>query len=152
MKKYLTWDEYITDCANAAGVASNFGPFTAVLGVARGGLIPATIIAHKLGIKRVFSLGVTYYDGDIKRDAPIVYQQLPAEIEYENVLIVDEVLDTGETWEHVIKHELERCRCNNYHFLALYSKDLYDKFKLSSLKMIDIETWLVMPYENEQEC
>ena len=88
MKTFIKWDEYITDCCNAASCASVHGPFTAIVGIARGGLIPATIIAHKLGITKVYSLGVTYYDGDVKREFPIVYQHLPSSIEFERVLIL----------------------------------------------------------------
>ena len=71
--------------------------FTSVLGIARGGLIPATVISYELDIP-LLTCGVSSYNNKEKNELNITQDikidSLPKD---SNLLIVDDICDTGET-------------------------------------------------------
>ena len=77
--------------------------FDRVVGVARGGLVPAALLAQVAGIKQLESIQVLLYEGTVKHDAPRFLGGRPAAAgpsgDPGRTLIVDEILDTGETIE-----------------------------------------------------
>ena len=70
-----------------------------IAGIARGGLIPATLLAQHLGVRRVSSLGLySYADGECGEQGELqAYGAVPADV----ALIVDDIIDiaseSGET-------------------------------------------------------
>ncbi|HHY69437.1 MAG TPA: phosphoribosyltransferase [Bacillota bacterium] len=93
----LTWDEVMTACKSIALEASStFGP-NVVVGIAKGGLIPATIIASILQLD-IFPCVVTRKRrGRIIYDKPEVIVSVSEKVKGQRVLIVDEMVMTGET-------------------------------------------------------
>jgi hypoxanthine phosphoribosyltransferase len=82
---------------------SGFRP-SIILGVARGGLLPAAAIAYALGVKNVFAINVEFYTGiDQRLSFPVMLPPLlnAVDIAGERVLIADDVADTGATLELV---------------------------------------------------
>jgi uncharacterized protein len=75
-----------------------------ILGIARGGLLPAGAVAYALGVKNAFTISVEFYTGvDTRLDVPMVLPPVPNLIDLsdERLLIVDDVADTGGTLEVV---------------------------------------------------
>lgn len=79
-----------------------------IIALARGGLVPASIIANRLGVRRVYSMGVASYkpgEDHSTRDQFDVYQQISINNENikpsDRVLIVDDISDRGDTFDHV---------------------------------------------------
>ena len=73
-----------------------------IIGISRGGLIPATLCAKKLDVRRVYSVGLmSYDDGDDyenRKHTPVVYQCEPMSTHFiKNTLIVDDISDKGNT-------------------------------------------------------
>lgn len=68
----------------------------AILAIARGGLIPAYLLSEALGIRRMYTIGIEYYS-DVGKTikVPYVYQDLSEDFEVDNVCIVDDIVDTG---------------------------------------------------------
>ena len=63
-----SWSEHITGI-NSLGesiLASGWKP-TAILAIARGGLIPATILAYMLDVRRIIAIDVQHYDANRSR-------------------------------------------------------------------------------------
>lgn len=124
---------------------------SSIIGLSRGGLIPATIIAQMLNVNNVYSIGLKSYgeDGSYKTrlKTPNMYQDLTwANVRSMNkcdgsVLIVDDISDEGVTMIHVSsKYKLNNKRCatlfikNKTSFIPRY----YSK---------STDEWIVFPWE-----
>lgn len=64
--------------------------------VSRGGLVPATIIAHWLGVKDIKFIRLSSYDNN-KEQSPIVDFTTDIIPDEPNTYIIDDICDSGET-------------------------------------------------------
>ena len=100
-REVLPWDLF-GDASRALAqqvVDSGYRP-TIVLGVARGGLLPAATIAYALNVKNVFTVNVEFYTGVNERlEFPVMLPPLlnVVDIAGATVLVADDVADTGAT-------------------------------------------------------
>jgi uncharacterized protein len=94
-----------------------------ILGIARGGLIPAGSLGYALSIKNTYLINVEYYtDVDERLDMPVIlppYLEL-VDLELSSVLIVDDVADTGHTLQMV--YDLVSNRVKETKAAVLYEK------------------------------
>lgn len=104
-REVLTWDLYGSAARELAQQVADSGYVPdVVLGIARGGLIPAGSIAYAIDCKNLFTVSVEFYTGpDARLDVPVM---LPPfldvnDLDDTSVLIVDDVADTGKTLELV---------------------------------------------------
>ena len=97
----LSWDDIEALSAELADAVVNargpVDPQATLLGVSRGGLIPATLVAHRLGVRKVEALGLmSYEDGpDGTQGALVEYGEAPRVAS----IIIDDIIDTGRTLE-----------------------------------------------------
>jgi hypoxanthine phosphoribosyltransferase len=80
-------------------IADDYRP-EVILGIARGGLLPAGAVAYALGIKNACAMSVEFYTGIEERlDVPMVLPPVPdlVTLADKQLLIVDDVADTGGT-------------------------------------------------------
>ncbi|MBS3815026.1 MAG: phosphoribosyltransferase [Hadesarchaea archaeon] len=88
--------------ALAVTIKNDFDP-DVVIGVARGGLIPAVRLSHLLNDLLMRVIHVKYYeDVDTPTEEPEIWSDV-GELEGK-VLLVDDVADTGSTLEVVLNH------------------------------------------------
>ena len=98
----LTWTHIESAVDYIVGYCKNtleWQPET-VVGIARGGLIPAVMVAHKLEVDDVRSFRLSSYDGDGNKGKVVAYDSLNALIHTASTrrtLIVDDIVDTGDT-------------------------------------------------------
>ena len=87
---------------------SGFKP-DAIVAVARGGWVPARILADLLFVKDLYSVKAEHW-GMVATETgrAKITQPLTADLTGKSVLVVDDVADTGETVELVAKHVMER--------------------------------------------
>ena len=104
-REVLTWSGFGSGVRELAAmvVDSGFEP-DIVLGIARGGLIPAGSIAYAVDCKNLFTISVEFYTGVNERlELPMLLPPVPdvRDIDGAKVLVVDDVADTGRTLELV---------------------------------------------------
>ena len=104
-REILTWEGYgigVRDLARQIA-GDGFKP-DVILGIARGGLIPTGSLGYALSIKNCYLINVEYYtDVDERLDVPVIlppYLEL-VDLENSNILVVDDVADTGHTLQKV---------------------------------------------------
>jgi uncharacterized protein len=80
------------------------GEYDTMLAITRGGLVPAGMLAYRLGIRDILVAAVAYYDDEGQPAAAPTFFQFPADplLHGRRVLIVDEVWDSGTTIQAVI--------------------------------------------------
>jgi hypoxanthine phosphoribosyltransferase len=104
-REVLTWDLFGRASRELAQAVhdSGFAP-DIVLGIARGGLLPAGAVAYALDVKNLFTISVEFYTGvDTRLDVPAMLPPFldPGDLDDATVLVVDDVADTGRTLELV---------------------------------------------------
>lgn len=123
-REILTWSEYGRGVRELAQMIADdgFRP-DIILGIARGGLIPAGSLGYALSIKNTYVMNVEYYTGvDERLEVPTIlppYLEL-VDLEHTDMLVVDDVADTGQTLRMV--HEFVAGKVANARTAVLYEK------------------------------
>ncbi|MFC6600457.1 phosphoribosyltransferase [Kitasatospora paranensis] len=104
----LTWDDITEQTDRIARVLQPDPVPQIVVGVVRGGLIPAVILAHRLGVRDVRVLEITHTVDDstnaAKTDRPVTRNSASlGDVAGRDVLVVDDVAGTGETLAAVVR-------------------------------------------------
>jgi xanthine phosphoribosyltransferase len=112
-----------------------------IVGISRGGLVPAVIISNLLGIRKVYSLGLKTYKDQEKEGAEIY--QMPDLANNNKILLIDDISDTGESFI-IVK--------NLYGHKELVTASIYMKEKTRFVpdvvgEHIDNDVWVVFPWE-----
>ena len=142
--RYLGWPEYgrlLERLADA--VASGGSRFDLVIGIARGGLPVAMVVSDRLGTKVDF-INVKSYDGIGTRTKPKILTTISEEIRGTRVLIVDDIVDHGDTME-TVKAYVEAKGPKVTKTAALFTKPWSSENPDYSLGVVD--SWIVFPYE-----
>jgi hypoxanthine phosphoribosyltransferase len=97
----ISWDHFAEMCRILAERISSYDP-ELVIGIARAGLYPATLISGMLR-KEFYPVRITRRENDqVKYNRPVWITDLPESITHKRILVVDEIADTGETMSIVI--------------------------------------------------
>lgn len=98
--RIVTWNEIETWCENInEKMLNDFKP-EVIIGMSRGGLVPARIIADMLVLKELYAIKTEHWGLTATSDgkASLKYG-LNASIEGKKVLIVDDITDTGQSMQ-----------------------------------------------------
>ena len=104
VKDRVTWADLDRLVAELAAEIGDADAYDLLLAVTRGGLVPAGMLAYRLGIREILVAAVEYYDDEgTTRDAAFFHHFPDAELLRGNrVLVVDEVWETGTTMAAVV--------------------------------------------------
>ena len=85
-------------------IDQDFGarPFNAILGIARGGLSMAQMLGEYYDLREVYAINTIGYEGTQKKDSVEVFN-IPDLQSAKQVLIVDDIVDSGDTLVEVLK-------------------------------------------------
>lgn len=116
-----------------------------IIGILKGGLIPARIIADLLSIDNIGIIGVKFYKGIAKREKKpeLTIPPTPSVSGYK-ALVVDDVTETGRTLQLVLD-ELYRYGVKEAKTLTLYVKKWSPIIPDYYYKITD--KWIVFPWE-----
>lgn len=95
-KIYLEYNDVLSMCHNLEHDVSKMHP-DLIVGIARGGLLPALHLSHGLNIP-MMSIQWQTRDAEIKEIKPEIIQALK---ENKTVVFVDDINDTGRTFEEI---------------------------------------------------
>lgn len=85
----------------------SFKPDT-IVAISRGGLVPAKLFSDALDVRDLRVIRLSFYETTGKRmDEPRLVDPLPGSIDGRNVLLVDDISDSGESFKAAIAHLLE---------------------------------------------
>ncbi|HDI03148.1 MAG TPA: phosphoribosyltransferase [Candidatus Pacearchaeota archaeon] len=104
----LTWKDILEDVKELGRKIKSSEKVDGIVGILRGGCIPAVLLSDFLNVKKVFAIGCKQYFGIYERKKLEVYQSIQ-HLEG-NILIVDDVSDTGSTLNFVKKYVEEKTK------------------------------------------
>lgn len=146
----MNWDATITYCEQLAATVKDFKP-DMVVGLSRGGLVPARILADILAVDDIGILGITFYKALGKpSDFPRITQELNMDIKGKRILIVDDIADTGRSLM-VAKDYLKRKGAAETKVAVIHYKPGQE---LSDFKpdyyAAKATAWIVYPWERHE--
>lgn len=100
-KLYYSYDLFKEDTQKLTDKCRSYEP-DVLLAVARGGLTLAHLMAQALDMRNLYSLNSVHYEGELKLDTFNVFN-IPDVSHAKKVLIIDDIVDSGETMEEILK-------------------------------------------------
>jgi xanthine phosphoribosyltransferase len=93
----------------------------AILAIARGGLIPAQLLAYRLDIRVLQSVQIQSYDKQTQRDTLTMLDT--TELTHASrILIVDDIIDSGDTMTYLLLHVRKKYPHIKFKIASLYYK------------------------------
>lgn len=136
----VSWDQLHRDTRALAWRLGGQGPWQRVVAIARGGLVPAAIVARELEIRLVDTVCVASYDHQTQGQVKVLKEVLG---DGTGTLIVDDLVDTGRT-ARAVRDMLPKAI-----LATVYAKPegrpLVDHF----LTEVSQDTWIHFPWDTE---
>lgn len=138
----VTWDQLHRDAKALAWRLVEKGPFTGIVGITRGGLVPAAIVARELDIRLVDTVCIATYT---HKEQGVTREQILKKLDHsgEGLLIVDDLVDTGNT-ASIVRNMLPKA-----HFATLYAKPAGRPLVDTFITEVSQETWILFPWDSE---
>ncbi|MCW4034381.1 MAG: phosphoribosyltransferase [Candidatus Bathyarchaeota archaeon] len=144
-----SWDQIYSLTLNLAEKIknSNFVPDT-IVGVSRGGWVPARILSDLLENSNITNVATEFYVGIAQtKQEPTITQPISISVKGKKVLVVDDIADTGKSLKHVTAHLAEhgasevKVATIYYKPLSIVLPDYYEK---------QTSSWVVFPWERKE--
>ena len=120
MRHYYSYDEFLQDCHTLTQKID--WEFDAIVGIARGGLTISHLFGEYYDIREVYSINTIGYEDTTKLDCTEVFN-MPTIRCAKNVLLVDDIVDSGETLELVLSRLSSRYPDTTFKTASLLYKD-----------------------------
>ena len=139
-KLYLSWEDFHNDVKTIANKIKQSGKYDKIVAISRGGFIPAGILAYELDIRNSAVVNMKTYVGDEHLSVETVWDSTGVGEVDEKTLIVDDLTDSGQTF-NVMRKYFPLAK-----YVAVYAKP-------KSLKTADItakelpDKWVVFPWD-----
>lgn len=138
----VSWEQLHRDAKALAWRLSDLGPFSRIVAVTRGGLVPAHIVARELDIRIVDTVCVASYDETVRCEAVVLKG---VEGDGAGCLIVDDLVDTGRTGRIV------RAMLPKAHFATVYAKPAGRPIVDTFVTEVSQDTWILFPWDTEPQ-
>lgn len=142
----LYWDDVEKYCAILAReIKKRKVRFDVIVGIARGGLVPARILSDMLDSDEAYTVRVKFYESVGKTGKePLILHPTQFDVTGKSILLVDDISDTGKSLAASVKHLKERKAGK------IFSVTLVKKFHSQftpDLFVKETGAWVVFPWE-----
>ena len=143
---HVSWDQIHRDARALAwrldGKGPDDGAWKAVVGITRGGMVPAAVVSRELDIRVVDTISVRSYNHQSQTE-PVVIKAPQADLmgDGTGILIVDDLVDSGRTLE------LVRKLYPNAHFATVYAKPSGRPMVDTFITEVSQDTWIFFPWD-----
>ena len=147
----VSWEELHRHAKALAWRLVERGPWTGIVAVTRGGLVPAAIVARELDLRLIDTLCITSYgvemagglDEEHKQGKLTVLKGVPGD--GAGWLIVDDLVDTGKT-ARLVRELLPKA-----HFATVYAKPAGRPLVDTFITEVSQDTWILFPWDIEPQ-
>jgi len=135
----ISWEQFYRDTKVLTEALRPKGPWSKIVAITRGGLIPTAIIAKELRIRLIDTVCIASYEE--KEQKPLTILKRIDIVQDEQVLFVDDLVDTGETAKAV------KQMYPHAHYAVVYAKPPGKPFIDSFVSEVKQDTWIVFPWD-----
>ena len=140
----VSWEELHRTSKALAWRLVELGPFEGLVAVTRGGLVPAAIVARELEIRLIDTACMASYNGQERGQVEILKTASLAG-DGTGWLIVDDLVDTGETYKSL------RALLPQAHFATVYAKPAGRPLVDTFVTEVSQDTWIFFPWDMEPQ-
>jgi xanthine phosphoribosyltransferase len=140
----VTWDQLHRDAKALAWRLLDRGPWSGIVAITRGGLIPAAVVARELDCRLIETVSIVTYDEEAKGQ-PRVIKAPAAAGDGSGWLVVDDLVDTGTT-ARVVRALLPKA-----HFATVYAKPAGKPLVETFITEVSQDTWILFPWDTEPQ-
>ena len=143
----VTWEEFHRDARALAWRLAETGPFSAIVCITRGGLVPAAIVSRELEIRIIETVCIASYHDYKNQGDTAVMKGISADVSKAggeggaNILIIDDLVDTGRTASTV------RTMLPKAHFATVYAKPMGRPLVDTFITEVSQDTWIYFPWD-----
>ncbi|MGB8817897.1 MAG: xanthine phosphoribosyltransferase [Rhizobiaceae bacterium] len=141
----VSWDQFHRDArALAWRLAASDKKWKAMVVITRGGLVPAAVICRELGIRLIETVCIASYHEYSEQGELKVLKDISPELlenEGEEVLVIDDLTDTGKTAAIV------RAMMPKAHFATVYAKPKGRPLVDTFVTEVSQDTWIYFPWD-----
>ncbi len=143
----ISWPELHRDARYLSQMLHGMRPWKGIIAITRGGLVPAALVARELDIRLVDTICVTsYLSSETGKEA-----QTRSEVKVlkgvvgdgEGYLLIDDLVDSGKTAQHV------RQLLPKAYFATLYAKPAGRPIVDTCVKEFKQSKWIYFPWDIE---
>ena len=140
----LSWLQMHRDCIELYQNKVKGIKVDIIVSIVRGGAIVSRIFSGLLDTTPITNITVTSYKGIKKLSKPIIIEEPETDFTGKTILIVDEVSDTGATFEVALDY-FKKKKAKKIYTLAPYIKP-HTTF-IPDFWQVSYDSWIVFPYE-----
>jgi xanthine phosphoribosyltransferase len=141
----VSWDQFHRDARALAWRLAEAGPFSAIVAIARGGLVPAAIVARELDLRIIETLCVASYEDKAQLGRPKILKPIAQDMarfdDGRGILVVDDLVDTGAT--ALVAREILR----KAHIATVYAKPQGRPHVDTFVTEVSQDTWIYFPWD-----
>jgi xanthine phosphoribosyltransferase len=139
----VSWDQFHRDARALAWRLAAAGPFSALVAITRGGLVPAAIVARELDLRVIETISIASYRHETQQGDLTILKPILQDIAKlgDGILVVDDLVDTGATFR-VVREILPKA-----HFAAVYAKPLGRPHVDTFVTEVSQDTWIYFPWD-----
>jgi xanthine phosphoribosyltransferase len=138
----VSWEEMHRDARALSWRLAEAGPWHGIVAIARGGLVPAQIVARELEVRLIDTICISSYDDQVQRK-PEILKSVSGDGEH--WLIVDDLVDTGRTGR-IVREMLPQA-----HFATVYAKPAGREVVDSFVTEVSQDTWILFPWDQQPQ-
>lgn len=142
----ISWSRFQSDCRALAEKLAD-RKWDRIIGIARGGLVPAALLARELDVHLVDTICVSSYEqapeGEREQGALRILKRLNLTGDLSKTLIVDDLVDTGKTAAAV------RVMFPGATLVTVYAKPAGEPYTDHFISEVSQDTWILFPWDAE---
>lgn len=136
----VSWEELHRNARALAWRLLAGTPWQGIIAIARGGLVPAAIVARELDVRLVDTICIKSYDDRSQGDLTVLKS---VSGDGAGWLIIDDLVDTGLT-ARAVREMLPKA-----HFATIYAKPAGRPLVDTYVTEVSQDTWILFPWDVE---
>jgi xanthine phosphoribosyltransferase len=143
----VSWDQFHRDARALTWRLAEAGPFSAIVCITRGGLVPAAIVSRELEIRVIETVCIASYHDYKTLGETAVLKGIAPQVAAaagdggRGILIVDDLVDTGRT-AAIVREMLPKA-----HFATVYAKPQGRPLVDTFITEVSQDTWIYFPWD-----